>query len=80
MDGPRNQTVNESETLLLTCNIGGNPRASVSWHHNKELTVGSVLFIDHANRNHAGSYRCTASNGFGNPVTSQAYVLVNCKL
>lgn len=82
MDGPRNQTVNESEALLLTCNIGGNPPASVSWYHNsnKELTVGRVLFIDHANRSHAGSYRCTASNGFGNPVTSQAYVFVNCEL
>ena len=82
MDGPRNQTVNESDALLLNCNIGGNPAASVSWYHNgnKKLTAGSVLFIDHANRSHAGSYRCTASNGFGNPVTSQAHVFINCKL
>ena len=82
MDGPRNQTINESDALLLTCNIGGNPPANVSWYHdsNKKLTAGSVLFIDHANRSHAGSYRCTASNGFGNHVTSQANVLINCKL
>lgn len=82
IDGPHNQTVNESDPLLLTCNIGGNPPANVSWYHdnNKELTAESVLFISHANRSHAGSYRCIASNGFGKPVTSQANVLVNCKL
>ena len=80
--GPHNQTVNESDALLLTCNIGGNPPANISWYHdsNKELTAGSVLFISHVNRSHAGSYRCIASNGFGNPVTSHANVLVNCKL
>ena len=82
IDGPRNQTINESDTLLLTCNVGGNPAPNISWYRHdsdKELATGSALLISHANRSHAGSYRCIASNGFGNPVTSQATVLINCK-
>ncbi|XP_078379831.1 hemicentin-2-like isoform X2 [Oculina patagonica] len=81
IDGPRNQTINESDALLLTCNVGGNPSPNISWFDdsNKELATGSVLFISHANRSHAGSYRCIASNGLGNAVTSQATVLINYK-
>lgn len=82
IDEAQSQTINESDSLLLTCNFGGNPSPNVSWFRDSDevLATGSVLFISSANRSHAGSYQCVASNGFGNPVTSKATVLVNCKL
>ncbi|XP_048251387.1 uncharacterized protein LOC124152570 [Haliotis rufescens] len=67
-----NQTVNVivGKTVLLLCNVTGNPEPSVTWTYNKQGNpnahpMGSTLAISSANEKNEGIYRCVANNTLG---------------
>ncbi|XP_046381529.2 mucin-17-like [Haliotis rufescens] len=68
----RNQTVNviAGKTVLLLCNVTGNPEPSVTWTYDKQGNPnahpkGSTLAISSANEKNEGIYRCVANNTLG---------------
>ncbi|XP_031568095.1 immunoglobulin superfamily member 10-like [Actinia tenebrosa] len=74
----KNRTINESETLELRCKAKGNPLPVVTWTKNsKFLSHNDTYKKENTSRNDAGVYRCTANNSIGEPVYSEATVIVN---
>ena len=70
--------------LTLTCNASGDPHPNITWTKdgvavNQFNASGYLLHLVNVQRKDAGSYRCTASNGYGNDATSVSIVNVNCK-
>ena len=69
--------------ITLTCSATGEPPPTITW--TKVLDNGSdsvVLFTGEQfalsnNRSNAGTYRCTAGNGIGNPVNHTARLTIN---
>ncbi|XP_046575750.1 hemicentin-1-like [Haliotis rubra] len=67
-----NQTVNAilGTTVLLLCNVTGNPEPSVTWTYDKQVNPnahprGSTLAISSVNEKNGGIYRCVANNTLG---------------
>ncbi|XP_022798002.1 hemicentin-1-like isoform X2 [Stylophora pistillata] len=70
-----NQRLNESVLLNLTCAADGNPKPSISWTRlSDNSTINSTLEI--TGKHIEGEYRCTASNGVGNPDSRTVYIIV----
>ena len=71
--------------LTLTCEVSGDPLPNIIWTRDGATTnqlvnaTGSVLNLVRIQLNDAGSYRCTADNGYG-VVSSLASVNIICKL
>lgn len=70
--------------LTLICHATGYPKPAIMWTKDsvseKEFNVsGPFLNLVKVERKDAGSYRCTASNGYGINVTSVSIVNINCK-
>ena len=72
--------------MYLECNVSdGRPPPTVTWSKigglsNVTYPPGQRLVIKNANRTEAGTYKCTADNGIGNPATATMVVNVLCKL
>ncbi|XP_048251392.1 hemicentin-1-like [Haliotis rufescens] len=67
-----NQSVNviAGKTVLLLCNVTGNPEPSVTWTYDKQVSPnahpkGSTLAISSVNEKNEGQYRCVANNALG---------------
>ncbi|PFX19207.1 Neurotrimin [Stylophora pistillata] len=80
------QHINENSNLTLFCNTTGKPTANVTWtrvlddgSNGDKMFLGNPWFIRNIKRTMSGTYRCTASNGFGNTVTHSVHVNVICK-
>eukprot|EP00105_Crassostrea_gigas_P023187 XP_011442936.1 PREDICTED: contactin-5 isoform X2 [Crassostrea gigas] len=79
------QIVNESETVILTRNISGNPVSNVSWFNKTELlkTETSVtttsFFIERPTCSDTQNFTLVASNGVGSNATAVVELIVNCK-
>lgn len=70
--------------LTLTCYASGYPKPTIIWTKDsvsvKEFNAsGHFLHLVNAHRKDAGTYRCTASNGYGNNVTSVSIISIKCK-
>lgn len=79
---PKSQTLNEGDTLLLTCAPNGDPLPNITWtmwNGTEVISNDPVLFINHITRINDGAYVCTASNGVGKNATGMARVRVTCK-
>ncbi|PFX22395.1 Immunoglobulin superfamily member 10 [Stylophora pistillata] len=77
------QFINENSDRALFCNTTGKPLANVTWtrvlddgSNGDEVFVGNPWFIRDIKRTMNGTYRCTASNGFGNALTHAMHVNV----
>ena len=78
--------VPEGNDVSLECNVtDGRPPPTVTWSKIGGLSKitfppGQRLVIKNADRTEAGTYKCTADNGIGNPATATMDVNVLCKL
>ena len=72
--------VKEGTTVILECEASGNPTPTVSWRRGDTvLEEGEKLVLEKMDRNGAGDYHCTASNGLGTEDTAKFIVEVLCK-
>ena len=77
---PKNLTVNETNSILLSCDASGFPEPSFKWTKNgKVLSESKQLNIQRSYRNNTGTYECAASNGVGQDKTAKSFVTVQCK-
>jgi len=77
------QNVNEGLNLTLFCDATGKPDPNVTWTRVlKNGTDGDIVFLGNPwaivniGRTATGTYRCTAHNGIGNPVSHSLCVNV----
>ncbi|XP_046382563.1 neural cell adhesion molecule 1-like isoform X1 [Ischnura elegans] len=70
--------VKKGSTVTLECKASGNPVPFISWSRKNNLlpsgeksVEGLSITIEHATRNQAGIYECTADNKVGSPVTKE---------
>ena len=80
------KTVHEGSNLQLFCEASGNPKPNITWtkmlkdgSSSKVMHYGSTWNFTNINRNDSGTYKCTANNGFGNPVSRAINVDVACE-
>ena len=72
------------QNYTLNCTTTGDPQPSIIWTRdgvpvNQFNGTGYQLRLFNVKREDAGSYRCTASNGYGSDATSVSIVSVQCK-
>ena len=82
----RDQIVREDSNMQLLCEATGEPSPNITWIQVLEdnssseiLHLGQTWDFPNVNRTASGTYRCTADNGFENPVSHQVKVNVICK-
>lgn len=80
------QTVSEGSSIQLWCEATGQPTPNSTWNrvledgsNSEVLHQGPTWDFPNISRTASGTYRCTAHNGFGNPVDHQVKVNVTCK-
>ena len=76
--------LNSVKNHTLTCNASGDPNPNITWTKSgvpasQFNASGYVLHLVDVKREDAGSYICTASNGFGNSATAIDIVNIRCK-
>ena len=72
------------ENYTLKCNASGDPHPNITWTKdgvpvNQFNASGYFLRLVNVQRKDAGSYRCTASNGYGKDAISFSIVGIKCK-
>ena len=72
------------EDLTLTCKASGDPHPRITWTkdgvpRSQFNASGYLLHLVNVQKKNAGSYMCTASNGYGDDVTSVSVVNVKCE-
>ncbi|XP_020602481.1 hemicentin-1-like isoform X1 [Orbicella faveolata] len=79
----RDQTVLEDSNMQLLCEATGEPTPNVTWIRVLEdgssseiLYQGQTWDFPNISRSNSGTYRCTADNGFGKPVSHNVKVNV----
>ena len=82
----RDQTVREDSNMQLLCEATGEPKPNITWirvledgSSSERLHLGQTWDFLNISRTASGTYRCTADNGFGNPVSHKVKVDVRCK-
>ena len=77
-----NQTLNESNDVILSCNATGTPPPNITWSKSSDqdtnFNLGSLLPLRNISRTQDGLYWCTAENGAGKS-TASVRVIVQCK-
>jgi len=72
------------QNYTLKCNASGDPHPHITWTKDglpatQFNASGCSLHLVDVQRKDAGSYTCTASNGFGDNVTATGIVNIRCK-
>ena len=72
------------QNYTLKCNASGDPHPNIIWTkdgvtESQFNASGYLLHLVDVQREDAGSYICTASNGFGDNVTAIGIVNIRCK-
>ena len=86
MTGDQNVCVGSMVTL--SCKATGKPIPKITWTRvwengtdSGELpSMDGIYVISNTSRSSDGTYRCTASNGIGDPANQRTEVTVECKL
>lgn len=77
------QTVNESDSVTISCKADGFPVPTITWTKSSgdpmPPHIGDTYTIHHASKSDAGIYMCKASNQIGNDATANTEVIVQCK-
>ena len=80
---PQNQTIEEGQRVVLSCKATGNPFPKLSWYkmgsNGTFLIHGQTLDISVVKITDRGSYTCVATNGVGRPLSTEAFLNVECK-
>ncbi|KAL4228265.1 hypothetical protein ACF0H5_013698 [Mactra antiquata] len=69
--------VKEDERLDVVCNVTGTPKPTITWYKGDEVmpyVTGETMTVNHAQRKHAGQYKCTADNGV-EPSATETFVV-----
>ena len=80
-------TVLEGNNLQLICEASSRIEPNITWTKEKPgsqgntgvVQEGKVLTITKINRTDAGTFTCSAYNGFGQPKNQTVYVNVTCE-
>ncbi|XP_022793275.1 hemicentin-1-like [Stylophora pistillata] len=80
----KDQDVCEGSTVILSCNATGKQMPNITWTKEEGNGIDSgplpsvdgLHVISNSNKSTNGTYRCTASNGVGNPVNLTTKVIV----
>ena len=80
----RKANIEVEKDLMLTCNSSGDPHPNITWTKdgvpvNQFNASGYRLHLVKVQREDAGSYRCTASNGYGQDATNVSIVDIKSK-
>ena len=82
---PNTTTVIDGNSLNVTCNAFGKPKASIKWtmvNYSEVLSTDSRLTVNVSRPGTADNmiqYQCTASNGVGTSATATVNVTVHCE-
>ncbi|XP_021352194.1 igLON family member 5-like [Mizuhopecten yessoensis] len=77
VDVPNNVEVNETDEVIIQCNVSSNTQTGVTWSgpNGNELSTGTTLNISDIGRAAIGNYTCRAENDIGNDfVTSRIFI------
>lgn len=76
-----NATVNEDDSVVLSCNVAGSEKIVYQWFKNEVSFPGSSKFyiINSIQRNDIGEYRCSATNSYATTNSDTITINVNCK-
>ena len=76
----------EGSDLQLFCIASGRPIPNITWvrifpsgRESDVLHMETTWDLKNINRTENGTYRCTASNGVGSPVSRTLQVIVECE-
>jgi len=82
--------VNETQLGLLNCSVSSKPESNITWYRrtsqrwealpvtvrgNNSLSYNMV----NASREDAGTYRCTANNGYEGDISREMEFVIRCK-
>ena len=89
---PQARKETEGDNVTLSCNADGNPVPTISWTINGSLIEikgnsrisfsknKQQLTIRNVKRTDSGTYRCVASNKFGNASSDAALLDIQCNV
>ena len=75
-------TVNERDSIKLTCEASGHPAPTITWTKDGapvQSAVAGVIQIGKSTRDDSGTYACKADNNVGQADQMKVFVTVNCK-
>ena len=70
------QNVTAPAELTLNCSADGKPKPTITWRRVSDNTVVTMP-LNITGEKDKGSYRCTADNGVGKPLTKDVFVDVH---
>eukprot|EP00092_Neocalanus_flemingeri_P087809 GFUD01110874.1.p1 GENE.GFUD01110874.1~~GFUD01110874.1.p1 ORF type:complete len:497 (+),score=131.98 GFUD01110874.1:127-1617(+) len=86
LDEPEVINAKPGDDVTLSCTAVGHPAPSLSWTREgkqmpdgEESIEGEKMTLVNVSPEHAGTYKCTASNGNGNPVSNRIIVNIEYK-